>query len=877
MIAPHQLPAVTVVISTHNRRGELETTLSALRQLGYPRLQITVVDNASDDGTASLLRNDFPRVTLIPHSDNRPMRGYNMGFDSVLTPYVLVLDDDSCPQRGAIERMVEILEDHPKIGAVAANIVGPDGHSEWGAEGDADFSEDFFNLIGCGFLVRRDVLLQTAGYDESFGLYYNDLELALRILAFGHRIAYDKKAIVEHRKCSSSPTPLKLRFMMRNFPLLVRSHFSGLRRIDLILGHAAIALCHAIRNGQGGAALRGLKASFHAASQRPFLPEPDSLAVRRFVHRYSLWRHLLRKRSPPPPPASSSPPPALPLQQVPPSPNTDAPETGDDSVLSWYTSPWPDYQWHLKNVAYLPPADRLARARQTDDWSYRPLISILTPVYKTNPAHLAECLLSVERQIYPRWELCIVDDGSGLPELNRLIEDFSCRHPGQVRFVSRLDNRGIATTSQEALELASGEFIALLDHDDRLAPEALWEVVARLQLLPDADWIYSDNDKISPDGGRWYYHFKPDWSPELFDCTNYALHFSAVRRELALALGGFRKEFEGSQDYDLYLRVSEKARRIEHVSRILYSWRESPSSVARDLSNKPYAFEAGRRALAAALARRRESGAVEDSPSAWIGNFRIRRPLPADSLAVLLLGHDASPSDSSASPWIQQAGEVAITRVLLPESGETQGQALARAIRTLETPFLLVVDTRSAPESSSTLADMLRAVAAPGVAAFSPKIVSPDQTVDHCGLSFAPGGRIVFPLRGLPSTDAAYGAYGALPRNVAALSPVATLLHLARLREIVAPDPAMDPGGLLAAACLDARAKGLRVVADGGIRAIFHAPPFTPGPAFEPGGRDHVQLVQRHPTLFVAGDPFYNRNLHTSPPDFGVWHEALHT
>lgn len=876
MIPSLQRPAVTAVISTHNRRDELETTLTGLRQLGYPHLQVVVVDNASDDGTATLLRSDFPRVTLIPHSDNRPMRGYNMGFDSVRTPYVLVLDDDSCPQRGAIERMVEILEDHPDVGAVAANIVGPGGQSEWGAEGDVGFSTDFFNLIGCGFLARRGVLLQTGGYDESFGLYYNDLELALRILSFGHRIAYDRTAIVEHRKGTSSPSPLKLHYMMRNFPLLVRSHFSGLRRTDLVLGHAAIALCHAIRNGQGRAALRGLKAIFFSTSRRAFLPAPDTLAVRRFVHRYSLWSHLLRKR-PPRPPAASSPilSPALPLQQVPPPPNADAPETGDESVLSWYSSPWPDYQWHLRHVAYLSPANRLSRVRQAAAWPYRPLVSILTPVYKTNPAHLAECLLSVERQIYPRWELCIVDDGSGLPELNRIIEDFACRHPGQVRFISRLDNRGIAPTSQEALELATGEFIGLLDHDDRLAPEALWEVVARLQLHPDADWIYSDNDKISPDGDRWYYHFKPDWSPDLFSCTNYALHFSAVRRELAIALGGFRKEFEGSQDYDLYLRVSEKARRIEHVSRILYSWRESPSSVARDLGNKPYAFEAGRRALAAALARRGQSGTVEDSSSAWIGNFRIRRPLPADSVAVLWLGHDST-SDPSSTPWLRQAGEVSIFRIFQPASGETQGQALARAMSAEDISFLLVVDSRSAPESSSTLADMLRTITAPGVAALAPKIVLPDQTVDHCGLSFAPGGRLVFPLRGLPAADAAYGAYGALPRNVAALSPVAVLLHTARLRDVSTPDPAMDPAGILAAACLDARAKGLRIVADGGIRALFHAPPFAPGSALEPGGRYHVQLAQRHPSLFVGGDPFYNCNLRTSPPDFGVWHEALH-
>ncbi len=877
MIAPQQLPAVTAVISTHNRRDELEITLTRLRQLGVPNLQIIVVDNASDDGTASLVRADFPRVTLLPHSDNRPMRGYNMGFEAALTPYVLVLDDDSCPRRGTIERMLEFLEDHPDVGAVAANILGPDGQSEWNTEDNTAFSTDFFNLIGCGFLARRSVLAQTEGYDEAFGLYYNDLELALRILSFGHRIAYDPDAIVEHRKGRAAPSPLKYRLMLRNFSLLVRSHFSGLRRMDLILGHAAIALWYATKDRRLPAALRGLKESFRVSSPRPFLSMPDSLAARRFSHRYSLWSHLLRKRAPFSAPSAALLAPPVPLQRVPPPPNeSPLPPDGDD-VLSWYGSLWKDYKWHLKHLSYLPPADRRARAQQATAWFYRPLVSILTPVYKTNPAHLTECLLSIERQLYPNWELCIVDDGSNVPELRRAIESFAARHPGQVHFVSRAENRGIARTSQEALELATGEFIALLDHDDRLAPEALWECVARLNLHPDLDWLYGDYDKISPNGNRHFYYFKPDWSPDLLLSYCYPLHLSVLRRSLVEHVGGFRADFNGAQDYDLFLRLAEQTNRVHHVPRILYSWRQSQDSTSQNPESKPYSYESGRRAIDDALRRRGDNGTCEYVTGAlvWDGVYQIRRPHPSAPVDLLVLG-DPAMATAAANRWHPSAPDIVFANTFLPEPGEHAGATLARALLQAQSPYLLIVDAHSSPLSDNALTRLLQGMAPRGLGILAPKIVSPDGSVDHCGLSLAPGGQLVFPLRGQPSSDPAYGAYGVVVRNVAAVSPITAIANVRLLRDSFSPAPDMDAPGAILAACLDLRTQGFRVAVDGSIQVLHNSTPFAPGPALEPGGRDHVQLTQRHPTLFVGGDPFYNRNLRTSPPDFGVWHEAHH-
>lgn len=148
-------------------------------------------------------------------------------------------------------------------------------------------------------------------------------------------------------------------------------------------------------------------------------------------------------------------------------------------------------------------------------WSYRPTISLLLPVYQVNEFHLAECLKSVESQIYPYWELCIVEDKSGMPGIQDVLTLFADIHRHKVKLIFHSKNQGIASTTQDALSLATGEFISLLDHDDRLAPEALYEVASVLNKSPEIDWIYSDNDKISESGERCEYHPKPGWSPEL--------------------------------------------------------------------------------------------------------------------------------------------------------------------------------------------------------------------------------------------------------------------------------------------------------------------------------------------------------------------------
>lgn len=227
-----------------------------------------------------------------------------------------------------------------------------------------------------------------------------------------------------------------------------------------------------------------------------------------------------------------------------------------------------------------------------------PRFSILTPVYRTPPGVLRKMLRSVLRQTEADWELCLVDDGSEDPAVHEILDAAAAADP-RIRVQYRETNAGIVPTSSDALAMARGEFACLLDHDDELHPDALAEVAAAIDRTPEADYVYTDEDKINLAGRHSQPFFKPDWSPERMRTQMYTCHFSVLRRTLVEEVGGFDPAFEGSQDWDLVLKVSERARAIVHVPRVLYHWRILETSAAADESAKPWAFEAGGRAVQA--------------------------------------------------------------------------------------------------------------------------------------------------------------------------------------------------------------------------------------------------------------------------------------
>jgi glycosyltransferase involved in cell wall biosynthesis len=296
----------------------------------------------------------------------------------------------------------------------------------------------------------------------------------------------------------------------------------------------------------------------------------------------------------------------------------------------------PYHHWRL---AQLPSQARLVEmAQETRHFPSSPLISIVMPVYNTPPGVLEEAVGSVRAQVYARWELIAVDDASPEPHVYPLLESLSEEDPRII--VRRLEkNAGIAMASNAALSIATGDFVAFLDHDDWIEPDALFEMARRIVEFPDTDFIYSDEDKVDETGYFQQPFFKPDWSPDAFLSINYCCHFTAIRRALAEEGGGFRAGFDGAQDYDLFLRATERARRIVHIPRVLYHWRISGQSTAHHPAQKPAAIGNGARALEDAIHRRGLDATVE--PGLAEACYRVKyRIKTAEKISILLLAGD---------------------------------------------------------------------------------------------------------------------------------------------------------------------------------------------------------------------------------------------
>ncbi len=311
---------------------------------------------------------------------------------------------------------------------------------------------------------------------------------------------------------------------------------------------------------------------------------------------------------------------------------------------------------HLHRVAkrikriVKPPHSSILPAVTYDDWikktesglweilprsAKKPLISIVVPAYNTPDKYILPLIDSLIGQTYPSWELCLVD-GSTNNERTDALKEYAKQ---DTRIVYRRvnENLGISGNSNVGFKMAKGLFIGLLDHDDTLSPHALEEVVIAYNNNPKADIIYSDEDKLSDDGSeRLLPFFKPDWSPDLLLGVNYITHFLVVKQQLVTAVGGLRSEFDGAQDYDFLLRITEKTDNIVHIPKMLYHWRMAEGSTAIVPGEKNYANIAGHRALAEAVKRRKIAADVVEIPERPTNN-RLRYQLPKKQPKVSII------------------------------------------------------------------------------------------------------------------------------------------------------------------------------------------------------------------------------------------------
>ncbi len=292
--------------------------------------------------------------------------------------------------------------------------------------------------------------------------------------------------------------------------------------------------------------------------------------------------------------------------------------------------------WYEK---YKAGAEELARqARQEQKFVYRPLVSVVVPCYQTPENYLRQMLDSVRLQSYGNWQLCLAD-ATPSDQVAKAVESY-CQQYSETRIVYRRlqENQGIAGNTNVGISMAQGAWIGLLDHDDLLAPNALYEMVARMNQEPQTEAIYSDEDQVEETRHGLEHkkpHFKPDFSPDLLRSNNYITHFFCVKRTVVEQAGGLREEFEGAQDYDFILRCTEIAVRVGHVPKVLYHWRVHSNSTADNPLSKTYAYEAGQRALQEHLERVGQPGEV--SQLMHFGFYRVKYPVKGNPLVSIII------------------------------------------------------------------------------------------------------------------------------------------------------------------------------------------------------------------------------------------------
>lgn len=427
-----------------------------------------------------------------------------------------------------------------------------------------------------------------------------------------------------------------------------------------------------------------------------------------------------------------------------------------------------------------------------DDLSYRPLLSIVVPVYNVDSRWLELCVNSIKAQTYANWELCLADDHSSDPQVRPCLEALAASDK-RIKVVFREENGHISRATNSALELAVGEFVVLMDNDDELSPHALYEVAAALNQNPELDLIYSDEDKIDEEGNRSDPTFKPDYSPDLLLSTNYISHLGVYRASIVRSIGGFRTGYEGSQDYDLVLRFMEASspERVCHIPKILYHWRMLPTSTAGDQGSKNYAFKAGLLALQSALDRRGIDGEACHGPLNGIYDVHYRVSDP-QMVSVIIPTKDGYDNIERCVTSILAKTAYPNYEILIAENGSSNPnmrrlyEALAsesdHPIRVLDVdiPFnysrinniaarqaagryLLFLNDDTEVISDDWMTRMVGLAQFERVGAVGAKLYYPNDCVQHAGLVLGLGGVAGHIFVGAPRGDV--GRYGRLMEN----------------------------------------------------------------------------------------------------------------
>ena len=540
--------------------------------------------------------------------------------------------------------------------------------------------------------------------------------------------------------------------------------------------------------------------------------------------------------------------------------------------------------------AYIPTEETLETQRK-QKFDYSPLISIAVPAYQTPVEFLRQMIESLIVQTYSNWELCIVNASPDNEEMQKVLAEYSAGD-SRVRFCNLKENLGIAENTNRAFAMTKGEFVGLLDHDDLLAPNALYEIVKILQDHPQADALYTDEDKVTTELDEHFQpHLKPDFNLDLLRSNNYICHFFVVRKSIVEKAGGFRKEFDGAQDYDFIFRCTENAGEVLHVPEILYHWRTHKASTADNPASKMYAFEAGKRAIEAHLKRTGTKGEVSHTQD--LGFYRVKYPVQGKPLvSVIIPNKDEKETLQTCLEMLEKNTGYQNFEIIIVENNSTTDEIfryykelsgnrkihLLRwgkefnysainnfAVAHAKGEYLLFLNNDVKSINSDWLEEMLGVCQRPEVGGVGAKLIYPDNTIQHAGCVIGMGGIAGHMFVDMPADRTGYLHKASLLQDMSAVTAACLLMK----KEVFE-----QAGGFteeLAVAfndvdlCLKVRKNGYLIVYDPYVK-LYHMESKTRG------AEDSKEKVRRFQTeieymrchwidILKNGDPCYNKNL----------------
>lgn len=554
-----------------------------------------------------------------------------------------------------------------------------------------------------------------------------------------------------------------------------------------------------------------------------------------------------------------------------------------------------EYQeWYEKNK---PSEEELARQRKKK-WKNPVVISVLVPAYRTPEVFLKQMMESVLFQTYPYLELCIAD-GSGTDDsVENVVKEYQKKDP-RVRYRRLEKNEGIAENTNAAIEMASGDYLALFDHDDLLSPNALFEVASAIE-KEKADVIYTDEDKVTSDLKEHFQpHFKPDFNPDLLCANNYICHLFVVKRSLALKLGGQDPAYDGAQDYDFIFRCTENAEKIVHVAKILYHWRVHQASTADNPSSKLYAFDAGKRAIEAHLAR--IGAKAEVSHTKDLGFYRVKYQVQGNPLvSIVIPNKDEKETLKKCLESIWKKTSYPNYEIILVENNSTtqeirdyykelDGKERVRVvywekefnysainnfgISYAKGEYILCLNNDITVISPDWLEELLANCQRPEVGIVGARLYYPDNTIQHAGIVLGMGGCAGSLFVGLARSRGGYLHKAALQQDLSAVTAACFMVKKEVFEKVGGFEEKLAVAFNDVDFCLKVRHAGYLVVYDP-YAELYHHESKTRGyentEAKKRRFQEEIEYMRCHWMPDILRDPYYNENLSLKASDYSL-------